>query len=149
MKSRSKNVEHSFKRVNKKLLTRITLLFAVVVFSLINTQHALAAVSWTDCLGGPEKDVATIQCLVPLFENVVVAVIELSGVVLFIMLVAGGFAFITSGGNPKQLEQARKTLTYAIIGLVIIVSAYLIIQIISVFTGVPDLNKFTIPGTTP
>jgi ABC-type Fe3+ transport system permease subunit len=111
---------------------------------------AFAASQWGDCTtttvnGVTYTGVATIQCLVPLFKNVVIAVLQLSGVGLFITLVIAGFSFIMGGGNPKQLEQARNTLTYAIIGLVIIVAAYLIIQIISAFTGVQGLNKFEIP----
>ena len=100
-------------------------------------------------MAGPDKDVATIQCLVPLFSNAVIAVVELAGVALFFMFVIGGFSFLTSGGNPKQLEQAKQTLTYAIIGVVVIVLAYLIIQIIRDFTGIKTLNVFTIPGATP
>ena len=55
----------------------------------------------------------------------------------------GGFQFITSGGDPKGVEQAKNTLTYAIGGVVLIAAGYLIIQIIQVFTGVP-LSEFLI-----
>lgn len=90
------------------------------------------------------EGVATIQCLVPLFRNIVVAVVQLSGVALLLMFIVGGYQFLMSGGNPKQLEQARGTLTYAIIGVVVIVCAYLIIRLVQAFTGV-DVSRFTIP----
>lgn len=105
---------------------------------------AYAAQPWGNCL--QDGDVATIQCLVPLFRNIVVAVMQLVGVGLFIMIIIGGFTMIMSGGNPKQLEQAKGTLTYAILGVVLIVLAYLIIQLISTITGVPNLNRFEIPS---
>ena len=92
-----------------------------------------------------QGDVATLQSLEGLFTNVVNVVIALAGVALFIMFVIAGFSFLFSQGDQKKLEQARGTITNAIIGLVIIVAAYLIIRIISVFTGVPDILKFTIP----
>jgi hypothetical protein len=60
-----------------------------------------------------------------------------AGIALFIMLVVGGFRYITSGGNPKAVESARNTLTYAILGMVLLASAYLILRFIGVFTGAP------------
>jgi hypothetical protein len=103
-----------------------------------------AAQDWGTCV---IDEVATIQCLVPLFENIVMAVMQISGVVLFIMFIIGGYHLLLSGGDPKKLEQGRNTLMYAILGLVLIVVAYLIIQLISVITGVPNLNQFTIPDS--
>lgn len=102
-----------------------------------------AATDWGNCV---VSDAATFQCLEPIFANIVGTVLSLAGVALFIMLLVGGFSFLFSGGDPKKLEQARGTLTNAIIGLVIIVAAYLILRIIGVFTGTEDtLMNFTIP----
>lgn len=80
-----------------------------------------------------------------MFTNVVQAVMALTGVGLFVMLVVGGFTFLLSGGDPKKLEAARGTLTNAVIGLVVIVCAFLIILTVSKFTGVDTVTQFTIP----
>lgn len=101
------------------------------------------AVDWGTCV---QRGAATIQCLEPLFQNLVIAVVSLVGVALFVMFVIGGFKFLLSGGDQKQLEQAKNTITYAIIGLVVIVVAYLILRTITAFTGV-DVTKFVIPRT--
>jgi TRAP-type C4-dicarboxylate transport system permease small subunit len=103
-----------------------------------------AQVNWasTNCL---IDGVATIQCLVPMFQNVIAALLQLAGIALFIALVVGGYNYLMSGGNPKQMEQAKNTLTYAIIGVVLIVAAYLIILILGNIVGVGNLNKFEIP----
>ncbi len=71
------------------------------------------------------------------FGNVVNVVLGLAGIVLFIMLLLGGFSYITSGGDPKKVESARNTLTYAIGGVIFIALAYLILKFIEVFTGAP------------
>jgi exosortase/archaeosortase len=117
------------------------LVFLIVSFL---PQKIFAASNWgaTGCL--QQGDVATIQCLVPLFSNLVVSIVQLAGVALFLVFIIAGFQFITAGGNPKQLELAKNTLTYAIIGIVVIVSAYLILRIIQELTGV-DVTGFTIP----
>ncbi len=101
--------------------------------------------TWSGCFENlPDANqVATIRCLEPLFKNVVTAVVSLSGVALFIMLLIGGFNFLFSGGDQKKLEKARGTITNAIVGLVIIVSAYLILRTVSVFTGV-NVTQFNI-----
>jgi hypothetical protein len=104
----------------------------------------MAAESWGNCLY-EGTDVPTIQCVVPLFSNIVKAVLQIAGVILFIMFVIAGFNFLLSGGDPKRLQQARSTLTYAIMGLVVIVLSYLFIQLISTITGVQGLNQFNIP----
>ncbi len=84
-----------------------------------------------------QGDVAQLRDLEGVFGNVVSVVLGLAGIVLFIMLILGGFGYITSGGDPKKVESARNTLTYAIGGMIFIALAYLILKFIEVFTGVP------------
>ncbi|KKU88047.1 hypothetical protein A3A64_04645 [Candidatus Gottesmanbacteria bacterium RIFCSPLOWO2_01_FULL_48_11] len=102
--------------------------------------------AWTGCFENiaNAQDVATIKCLEPLFQNIISAAISLAGIALFIMLLIAGFNFLFAGGDQKKLEAAKGTLTNAIIGLVVIVAAYLILRTIGVFTGV-DVTTFTIP----
>ena len=50
----------------------------------------------------------------------------------------------TEEPTAKKLEKARGTLTGAILGVVIIVCAYLILLTIKAITGV-DVTKFTVP----
>lgn len=88
-------------------------------------------------------DVAKLQDFEGVFENIVTVVLGFGGVVLFIMLLMGGFKFITAGGDPKAIEGAKKTLTYAIGGIVLIALSFLILRFISTFTGV-DVTQFKI-----
>ena len=79
--------------------------------------------------------VATIKGFEWIFANVVVSILSLSAIVLFIMLIMGGFKLMTSGGNPENAAAAQKTITYAILGIVLIALSYLILYFIQVFTG--------------
>ncbi len=47
-----------------------------------------------------------------------------SGIVAVIFIIVGGIRLITSAGSPKAIEGARKTIIYAVAGLVISISAY-------------------------
>jgi hypothetical protein len=87
--------------------------------------------------------VATIRGFEAIFENTLRVVIGISGVVLFVMLIIGGFKYLTSGGDPKAAESARKTITYSILGLVLIALSYLILVFIETITGI-NLTTFSV-----
>ena len=72
-----------------------------------------------------------------MFAKVISSLLALAGIVLFVLIVVGGFKYILSGGNPDAAASARRTITYSIIGLVVIASAYLILVIIREITGAP------------
>lgn len=93
--------------------------------------------------GEVDNGVATLKFLEIIFSNVVSAAIALAGIVLFVMFLIGGFRFITSGGDPKATEAARGTLTHAVLGLVVILLAFLILQLIKTITGV-DVTTFKV-----
>jgi Type IV secretion system pilin len=86
---------------------------------------------------------AKISDLSTVFGNVVSAALGLAAIVLFVLLLMGGFKYITSGGDPKAVESAQKTITSAIIGLVLILVSYLILVLITNITGV-DVTNFKI-----
>jgi len=50
------------------------------------------------------------------------------GVVAVIMIIIGGFRYITSGGNDTSVTSAKNTILYAIIGLVVVALAQLIVR---------------------
>jgi hypothetical protein len=47
-----------------------------------------------------------------------------------IFIIVGGIRYITSAGNPKAIEGAKKTLIYAVGGLILSISAYGILTFI-------------------
>ena len=50
------------------------------------------------------------------------------GVVAVIMIIVGGFRYITSGGNDTSVTSAKNTILYAIIGLVVVALAQIIVR---------------------
>lgn len=88
-------------------------------------------------------DVATMADLGDILQKLVGYALGLAGIVLFIMLLIGGFSLITSGGDPKAAEGAKKTITSAIIGLIVILVSYIILTVIYKITGV-DVTQFNL-----
>lgn len=90
-------------------------------------------------------DVATFGGLEGLFSNAVSAAIALAGIALLITLLFGGFNLITAGSEAPKAEAAKKTITFAILGFVLVTVSYLILSIISNFTGNPGaLSNFSV-----
>ncbi len=57
------------------------------------------------------------------------------GIGLLLMLLLGGFTFLTSAGDAKSLEKGKQQITYAILGFFIIFSAYWMVQIFGFVFG--------------
>lgn len=62
------------------------------------------------------------------------------GVIFFFMLLSGGIRWIASSGDKTQLEEARKQITHALIGMALLLSTFAIIQLIQSLFGVSLLN---------
>ena len=67
-------------------------------------------------------------------------VLVLAAIIFFFILVIGGIRWITSGGDKAQTEAARNQITAALVGLVIVFSAWAIIQLIQAFFNVDILG---------
>lgn len=89
----------------------------------------------------PQTGVATLKCLPAVFINLINAALIFVGVIALIIFIFAGIKLINSGGDPKKVGEAKKTMTYAVIGVVIIFMSFFIIRVISQVTGVDCLTK--------
>lgn len=64
-------------------------------------------------------------------KNIINTASLLGGTVAAGFLVFGGFKYITSTDNPESLDGAKKTIVNSLIGLAIIIGAFVIMQIVS------------------
>lgn len=76
-----------------------------------------------------------------LINNILPNVYIAGGLIIFIMIVMGGFTIISNAGNPDKIKDGSKTITSAIMGLLVLFASYWIIQIIQVITGASILNS--------
>ena len=74
------------------------------------------------------------------FSRITNTVLLIVGLISVIMLVYGGLRYILSGGDSKKVTDAKNTILYAIIGLIISMLAYAIVHFV--------LNSVIGVGTT-
>lgn len=114
-----------------KRLPKVFVLLFLFLF-LFLSQPALA--QW----GEPYEvnNVATIKGFEYIFRRILNIAMELAVVALFLMLIIGGFRYITSGGDPKATASAGQTITSAILGIILLIGIWLILNFIEYFTGI-------------
>lgn len=112
--------------------------FFLVAFLFAAPMPAHAQ-DWGSCVDA--NGVASLACLPIVFSNLINAALLFIGSVAVILFIFAGITFIRSGGDPKQVQTARQTITYAIIGIVLVMSSYAIISIIGYTTGAECIQK--------
>ena len=79
------------------------------------------------CTNAGTKSSGKVDNIVELVINIFSMVV---GVIAVIMIIVGGFKFITAGGDSGKVTSARSTIIYALIGLVIVALAQVIVRFV-------------------
>lgn len=75
-----------------------------------------------------------------LIKGLIGASMVIAGVYFVFMVIWGGIKYVSSEGDKTQAETARKTITNALIGIVIVFSLYAIVNVVSCFFGLSFLE---------
>ena len=67
-------------------------------------------------------------------------IMVIAGLILFVLLIIGGFGLLTSGGNPEKMKVAQGKITSAVIGFVIIFISYWLMRILEMILGIDILG---------
>lgn len=67
--------------------------------------------------------------------RVLLFAIYISGFIFLFRLLTSGFTFLSSSGDPAKIQSATKGLTTGVIGLVVVIAAFFIAQIIQTVFG--------------
>lgn len=125
----------------KKITTiKIAQFFLVLTLFLL----PVAVLAQTPCTGSncfqsgldkisgsfPSSGVAGARDPWTLIRNIIDIMLFAAGAIAVVFVIIGGYQYVTSAGNDEMAEKGRKTLVNAIIGIVIIVLSYAIINVI-------------------
>lgn len=67
-------------------------------------------------------------------------IFPIAGIILFIVLILGGFQMLAGANNSKSLEEGKARITSAIIGFILLFAAYWIAQLLEIIFGIRILS---------
>lgn len=91
-----------------------------------------------------ENNAAGLTQIENLFRQFINLSVAAAFVALVVVLVWAGIRFLTSGGDAKAIQSASMTVTWALLGMLFLVVAWLVLQLIATFTGLKGLETFDI-----
>ena len=110
------------------------ILLSSILFAFMMPTNAFAATPFGACknvvsgntavCSGDAKDAKEIA------KNIISVLLWIVGMASIIVIVYSGITFITSAGNPSQITRAKTMLLYAVVGLVVSILAYAIVNFI-------------------
>jgi hypothetical protein len=104
-------------------------------FAQVSVPYVPGFARWTVGQGG----------ITGLIAFVISVALWLVGSIAILFLIYGGFLYITAGGNTKQADKGRDTIKNSVLGLVVVILAYVIVTtLINVLTvGAPGAGTAT------
>lgn len=75
-----------------------------------------------------------------LLNPLIVNILVISALAAFIAIIISGFNYITASGDKAKVEQSGRMLNYALLGLVLVVAAYLITRIVGSMVNIDFFN---------
>lgn len=115
------------------MIFKKVLLTALFIFLLSFPPSVSAQIrDWQDSEECMVNGVPTLKCLEVVTGNLLFMTNAFILLVIFIMFIIGSFKYLTSFGDQTKMESAKSTFTWAVIGLVVYLSAYLILYTIDI-----------------
>ena len=65
-----------------------------------------------------------------LVTDIILILTSLAGALSVIFIIIGGIKFVTASGDEKKMASATSTITYAIIGIIVTILAFVILQVV-------------------
>jgi type IV secretory pathway VirB2 component (pilin) len=133
------------KIVRKMIFVSVFMIFAgSFSFAILPTQNTFADDKTTQnnideiCKNNPASAVcadikdqnAASNKLNDTLQNVINVLLYVAGIIAVVMIIISGLRMVSSRGNPETVKKSRNTLLYSIIGLVIAVMAFAIVNFV-------------------
>jgi len=94
--------------------------------------------------GAPNINLSENQSLSSIVAWLYTLIVGISGLAAFVMIVWGGVQWMTSAGNPTRTSDAQDKIQKALLGLLLILASFLILQVIN-----PELTLLQEPDLSP
>ncbi len=131
--------------MNRGFVIRLKSFFVAGVLLLAVLPLAISQPAFADCISDPTsagcpcalnsssaacQDLSKPDGLSNILKNATNIVLFIAGALAVIMIIYGSIRFMTAHGNEKQVESARLIVTYSVIGLIIALLAYALVNFV-------------------
>ena len=131
--------------MNRRFVIRLKSFFAAGVLLLAVLPLVTSQPVFADCISDPTsagcpcalnsssaacQDLSKPDGLSNTLKNATNTVLFIAGALAVIMIIYGSIRFMTAHGNEKQVESARLIVTYSVIGLIIAILAYALVNFV-------------------
>lgn len=123
-----KKIQQNFGRV----MSVAALMFVFSAALVPAHQTTVYASTKTEVLKGVNQagGSGNTKTLPEFIKNVVDILLFIIGAVSVIMIIIGGIRYVTSNGDASQTKAAQNTILYAVVGLVVAIMAYAIVEFV-------------------
>lgn len=131
--------------MNRGFAIRLKSFFVAGVLLLAVLPLVTSQLAFADCISDPTsagcpcalnsssaacQDLSKPDGLSNTLKNATNTVLFIAGALAVIMIIYGAIRFMTAHGNEKQVESARLIVTYSVIGLIIAILAYALVNFV-------------------
>lgn len=131
--------------MSRGFVIRLKSFFVAGVLLLAVLPLATSQPAFADCISDPTsagcpcalnsssaacQDLSKPDGLSNTLKNATNTVLFIAGALAVIMIIYGAIRFMTAHGNEKQVESARLIVTYSVIGLIIAILAYALVNFV-------------------
>lgn len=119
----------------KNIIKTVISIFSITIIPLALLSPSFATI---DCNSDsiPPEVKASAGCsgntdnVTPTVINIINAIIGILGLVAVVIIIYGGVQYMTSAGDAGKVKKAKDTILYAVIGLIVCVLAYAIVNFV-------------------
>ncbi len=105
---------------------KIVVLSLFIVSLFLCSTRVLATTTDTVSLQNPITATSPVQII----SSVIKALLGILGSVSLLMVVLGASKWLWSGGNPEKVESGTKTIIWAVLGVILTLTSYIILSVI-------------------
>lgn len=108
----------------KKILLSISLLGLILIPThFVHAQYGLGETAGAAGLGEGSRYPSDVPTLI---GNVIGTALSMIAVIFFLLMVYGGFLWMTAHGDSAQVDKAKDTIIAAVIGIIVVLASYAI-----------------------
>ncbi len=118
------------------------LIFFLCTAHPVFAQDSTLDIDFNTITTSSDFDLSGLDSIGEILSKLTPILFTIAGIILFLFFFMAGFSYLTSSGDPKKTEAAKARITESLIGFVIIITAFWLVQIAAFIFNLEDVSTF-------